>query len=89
MWLVLGGGFFEELLEKLRAQPDIDLLVPMDSIDTITTKAITLNVNKFELESTCQNEYERMKKQLTEKKSSGISTHQQIKLGSVSDMRLR
>ena len=26
MWLLLGGGFFEELLERLKAQPDIDII---------------------------------------------------------------
>jgi len=87
MWLVLGGGFIEELLEKLRVQPEIDLLVPMDFIKTITTDAITLNKTKFELESTCEDEYAKVKKELAAPKSSGISSPHQIKLGS--GMRLR
>lgn len=49
MWLVLGGGFFEELLERLKAQPDIDLLVPLHFIDTISRDAIKLNMTKFQL----------------------------------------
>jgi sporulation protein YlmC with PRC-barrel domain len=35
LWLVLGGGFFEELLEKLHAAPDIDLLVPHEFIKSV------------------------------------------------------
>jgi sporulation protein YlmC with PRC-barrel domain len=73
MWLVLGGGFFEELLEKLKAQPDIDLLVPMDFIKTVTTKAITIDRTKFELESTCEDEYAKMKQELLAKEAEAAS----------------
>jgi hypothetical protein len=73
LWLVLGGGFFEELLEKLKAQPDIDLLVPMDFIKTVTTKAITIDRTKFELESTCEDEYARMKQELLAKEAEAAS----------------
>ena len=89
LWLVVGGGFFEELLEKLHAQPDIDLLIPMDFINGITPKNISLDKSKFELESTCQDEFERMKKVLAERKAEGASELPQIRLGSASGMRLR
>jgi len=87
LWLVVGGGFFEELLERLRAQPDIDLLVPMDFIKEVTTKKIILDRTKFELESTCQEEYERMKEVLAAKKAKGITETAQIQFGA--GMRLR
>ncbi|MFW9844687.1 MAG: PRC-barrel domain-containing protein [Candidatus Thorarchaeota archaeon] len=87
MWLVLGGGFFEELLEKIRAQPDIDLLVPMDFIKTVDSKAITIDRTKFELESTCEDEYEKLKKDLAAKKAEEASEFSQIRFGS--GMRMR
>ncbi|TFH11279.1 MAG: hypothetical protein E4H14_01000 [Candidatus Thorarchaeota archaeon] len=87
MWLVLGGGFFEELLEKIRAQPDIDLLVPMDFIESIELKTITLNKTKFEFESTCEDEYKKTKKELVAAKSAGTFQYGQIKFGSGMGMR--
>jgi len=87
LWLVLGGGFFEELLEKLRAQPDVDLLVPMDFINEVTTEKIVLDRTKFELESTCEEEYAKLKKDLAAKKAEGVSEVAQIRFGS--GMRLR
>ena len=57
MWLVLGGGFFEELLERLHVQPDIDLLVPPHFIETLNSNEIKLTVSRFQLESTCENDY--------------------------------
>jgi sporulation protein YlmC with PRC-barrel domain len=87
MWLVLGGGFFEELLERLRVQPDIDLLVPMDFIKTIDSEKITLDKTKFEIESTCESEYEKEKKKLLEAKADATSSGSQIRLGS--GMRMR
>jgi sporulation protein YlmC with PRC-barrel domain len=81
MWLLLGGGFFEELLEKLRAQPDIDLLFPMDFIYRIDGEAIHLTQNKFELESTCQDEYTKLKEQLESKKADVSSQNPQLQLG--------
>ena len=59
MWLVLGGGFFEELLERIKAQPDIDLLVPPHFIEEINKNEIRLRLSKFQLESTCEDEYNR------------------------------
>ncbi|MHA2081735.1 MAG: PRC-barrel domain-containing protein, partial [Candidatus Thorarchaeota archaeon] len=64
MWLLLGGGFFEELLERLKAQPDIDLLVPPHFIESIDKNEIKLTVSKFQLESTCEDEYKKLQKQL-------------------------
>ncbi|MHA1134964.1 MAG: PRC-barrel domain-containing protein [Candidatus Thorarchaeota archaeon] len=87
MWLVLGGGFFEELLEKIRAQPDIDLLIPEEDIKNVDRHAITLNKTKFELESTCEDEYEKQKKNLAAAKSEEASELSRIRLGT--GMRMR
>ena len=87
MWLVLGGGFFEELLEKIRAQPDIDLLIPEEDIKNVDTKSITLNKTKFELESTCEKEYEEVKKNLAAAKSEEASELSRLRLGT--GMRMR
>jgi sporulation protein YlmC with PRC-barrel domain len=86
MWLVLGGGFFEELLEKIRAQPDIDLLVPLHYIGEITKDKITLTKTKFQLESTCESEYEKEKKELLAAKGSAES-QSRLRLGPSSRMR--
>lgn len=87
MWLVLGSGYFEELLEKLHAQPDIDLLVPMEYIKEVTCEKICLDRTKFELESTCEDEYAKMKEDLLAKKAKEASEIAQIRFGS--GMRLR
>jgi sporulation protein YlmC with PRC-barrel domain len=81
MWLVIGGGFIEELLEKLKAQPEIDLLVPMDFIKSIDSHTITLSKTQFELEANCQSEYEKEKKKLLGQKLEPASTRPQIRLG--------
>jgi len=81
MWLVLGGGFFEELLEKIKATPDIDLLIPEEDIKSVDTKTITLNKTKFELESTCEDEYAKQKKNLAAAKSEEASELSRIRLG--------
>jgi sporulation protein YlmC with PRC-barrel domain len=64
-WLVLGGGFVEETLEKVGVQPDIDLLVPMAFIENISKKKIELKYTKFQLESNCEDEYEKVKRQVS------------------------
>ena len=87
MWLVLGGGFFEELLERLNVQPDIDLLIPMDFIKSIDTHTITLHKTKFEIESTCESEYEKEKMKLLGSKSESASVQSQIRLGTGMSMR--
>lgn len=87
MWLVLGGGFLEELLERLKVQPEIDLLVPMDFIKTIDSHTITLNKTQFELEAKCESEYQKEKKKLLGAKSESASTRPQIRLGTGMSMR--
>ncbi|MBN2228454.1 MAG: PRC-barrel domain-containing protein [Candidatus Thorarchaeota archaeon] len=68
MWFLIGGGFFEELLEKIRAQPDCDLIVPAYLMESISKDAITFGQTKFQLESTCATEYEREKRRLASEK---------------------
>jgi sporulation protein YlmC with PRC-barrel domain len=82
MWLVLGGGFFEELLERLKAQPDIDLLVPPHFIESINKKEIKLNISKFQLESTCEDEYKKLQRQLEGAAPHDDARYAQLKLGS-------
>lgn len=53
VWLVVGGGFLEETLEKLHIRPDIDLLVPSQWVAE-TNGEIRLKVSKFQLQSTCE-----------------------------------
>lgn len=82
MWLVLGGGFFEELLERLHARPDIDLLVPPHYIESVSRKEIKLNLTKFQLEATCEDEYNKYKRQLQGAKPHDDARYAQLKLGS-------
>lgn len=63
-WLVLGGGFVQETLEKLHIRPNIDLLVPADWIDTVGSDEIVLKRSVVQLESTCQECWEREKDRL-------------------------
>ncbi len=81
LWLILGGSFFEELLEKLHAVPDIDLLVPQDDIDSIDKNVIKLKKTKFQLESTCESEYEKLKREITNKGTRKDARYTQIKMG--------
>jgi len=82
MWLLLGGGFFEELLERLRVQPDIDLLVPPNFIQTFTKNEIKLSISKFQLEATCKDEYMKLQRQLAGKAPHDDARYAQIRLGS-------
>lgn len=66
-WLVAGGGAFEEILEKFGIQPDLDLLIPMPFIESITEENIKLKYTKFQLEGKCEDEYERYKRELVSK----------------------
>ncbi len=68
MWFLIGGGFFEELLEKIRAQPDCDLIVPAELISEINKDSIKFGQTKYQLESTCVTEYEREKNRLAHEK---------------------
>ncbi len=81
LWLILGGSFFEELLEKLHAIPDIDLLVPHDDIESIENGVIKLKKTKFQLESTCESEYEKLKREITNKGTRKDARYTQIKMG--------
>ena len=83
MWFLIGGGFFEEVLEKIRAQPDCDLIVPSELIRSISKDAIVFSQTKFQLESTCVTEYEREKKRLASEKDKGKQLAH-IRLGSPS-----
>jgi hypothetical protein len=81
MWLVLGGGFFEELLERIKAQPDIDLLVPPHFIESISKSEVKLNVSKSQLELTCEDEFKKRKKLLRAVSPRDVSHHAYLKLG--------
>jgi sporulation protein YlmC with PRC-barrel domain len=81
LWLILGGSFFEEMLEKLHAVPDVDLLVPQDDIDSIDKRSIKLKKTRFQLESTCESEYEKLKRELTSKEDSRDARYVQIRMG--------
>jgi sporulation protein YlmC with PRC-barrel domain len=82
MWLLLGGGFFEELLERLKVQPDIDLLVPPYFIEDISKDEIKLSISKFQLESTCEDEYNKLKRQHTGAAPQEDARYAQLRLGS-------
>ncbi len=60
-WFVLGGGFVEETLEMLHIRHDIDLLVPVDWIETIGDDEIVLKLTRFQLTSTCEEHWQREK----------------------------
>lgn len=81
MWLVLGGGFFEELLERLHVQPDIDLLIPPHFIETLNSDEIKLNVSKFNFESTTKDEHKKLKKKLEGEDPPDDARYSQLKLG--------
>lgn len=81
LWFVIGGGFFEEFLEKIRAQPDIDLLIPPDFIDSIDDKSIKLTRTRFQLESTCEDEFEKLKREVQGSDPHGDARYAQLRLG--------
>jgi sporulation protein YlmC with PRC-barrel domain len=62
-WLVVGGGSVEEAMERIGVQPDIDLLIPMEFIDNISDKEVKIKYTKFQLESTCEDEYDKYKRE--------------------------
>ncbi|MFW9944844.1 MAG: PRC-barrel domain-containing protein [Candidatus Sifarchaeia archaeon] len=82
IWLVVGGGFFEETMEKLKIIPDIDLLVHSRDLEELTEKQIKLKLTKFQLESSCQNEFERYKREVLGKEKPEDSRYQHLRLGS-------
>lgn len=83
IWLVVGGGFFEETMEKLKIIPDIDLLVHSRDLEEITEKQIKLKLTKFQLESNCENEFEKYKREVVGKEKRDDSRFEHLRLGSV------
>lgn len=79
-WLVIGGGFIEETLEKLGAQPDIDLLLPEEFISEIREKEICLKWTRFQLEATCNDEYTKYKHELESRAEPGDARSTMIRL---------
>jgi sporulation protein YlmC with PRC-barrel domain len=80
IWLVLGGGFVEETLEKIGTRPNIDFLVPEDYIAGLTPKEIHLKWTKFQLRATCEKEYEKMKREVGSREQVGDSRQPQLRL---------
>ena len=66
IWLVVGGNIIEEILGKLKIRPDIDLLVPTEAIDEVTDREITLKWTTFQLESTCEECWTKVKERLVQ-----------------------
>jgi len=81
MWLLLGGGFFEELLERLKVQPDVDLLVPPHFIENLNSNEIKLSITKNQFQSTCKNEFNKLKKQAAGDSPPEEASFAQLKLG--------
>ncbi len=63
--LVLEGGTFESILERLKLRPDIDLLLPEYFIENVSEKEVCLKYTKFQLEATAQDEYQKYKDELS------------------------
>jgi sporulation protein YlmC with PRC-barrel domain len=83
IWLVVGGGFFEETMEKLKIIPDIDLLVHSRDLEEVTEKQIKLKLTRFQLEANCQNQYERYKREVMGKEKRDDSRYAHLRLGQV------
>lgn len=81
VYLVLGGGFFKEILERLHAQPDIDLLASYKEIESITNEEIKLKWTKFQLDSNCEQAYDRLKRELVSRDKVGDYRYPQLRLG--------
>ena len=80
-WLVVGGGFIQEAMERIGVVPDIDLLVPMEYIDNISKHEIKLKYTKFQLEATCQEEYDKYMRELASTHQPGDARHASLKFG--------
>jgi sporulation protein YlmC with PRC-barrel domain len=80
IWLVIGGSFVEETLEKLKIQPDIDLLIPQEHMRSISDDEIHLKWTKFQLSSTCSDAYEKYKRELSSRHEPKDARHEQIRL---------
>ncbi|MFX0055209.1 MAG: PRC-barrel domain-containing protein [Promethearchaeota archaeon] len=81
VWLLLGGGFLEEALERLGVQPDIDLIAGPKDIDVFTDKEIKLKWTRFQLESNCEQDYNRLKRQLSSRDKPKDFKHTQLRVG--------
>jgi sporulation protein YlmC with PRC-barrel domain len=79
-WFVLGGGFAEELLEKIHVRHKMDLLVPADWIGSVGDHEIVLTQSAFQLESTCEECWVREKERLIAN-ATDPSDHQSLRLG--------
>jgi hypothetical protein len=65
----------------LKAQPDIDLLVPPHFIESIEPTEIRLSISKFQLESTCEDEYKKLQRQLQGSAPHDDARYAQLRLG--------
>lgn len=81
VWLLLGGGFLEEALERIGVQPDIDLIAGPKDIAVFTDDEIKLKWTRFQLESNCQEDYNRLKRQLSSRDRPKDYKHTQLRLG--------
>jgi sporulation protein YlmC with PRC-barrel domain len=81
IWLLLGGGFLEEALERIGVQPDIDLIAGPKDIDIFTDEEIKLKWTRFQLESNCEKDYERLKRQLSSRHKPKDFKHTQLRVG--------
>ena len=62
--LIVGGGFIQETLQRLHVRPEIDLLVPPEWIESVGADEIIRRWTRFQLESTCQECWDREKERL-------------------------
>ncbi|MFX1262093.1 MAG: PRC-barrel domain-containing protein [Promethearchaeota archaeon] len=81
VWLLLGGGFLEEALERIGVQPDIDLIAGPTDIDIFTDKEIKLKWSKFQLESNCERDYDRLKRELSSRDKPKDYKHTYLRVG--------
>lgn len=81
IWLIVGGGIFGEILGKLRISADFDLLVPPEFVTSVSQKEIRLKYTKFQLESTCEEEYQKYKREISSRHKPKDAKHTLLKLG--------
>lgn len=79
-WFVLGGGFAEQLLEKIHVRHKMDLLVPADWIGSVGEDEIVLTQSAFQLESTCEDCWVREKERLIASATDPVD-HRSLRLG--------
>ena len=78
-WLVVGGGLVEEALERIGVQPDIDLLIPMEFLENISDKEVKIKYTKFQLESTCEDEYNKYKREVASQHEPGDYRYESLR----------